>query len=190
MLSPGFSWAGDQTGAQSFDFDVYLGKRAIGTHRFDVYRDAGGTARVESRAIFNVRILGVTVYRYRHQAAERWEEGCLRHMRSETDDNGDRVQVDASPDGCVFSYAYWDPALLTATTLLNPQTGKLDSVKFAHMGREEIVVQGETVTADHHRLTSRSYAMDLWYASDGRWLQLDSTTADGRTVHYRLKDPS
>jgi hypothetical protein len=127
------------------------------------------------------------VYRYRHQATEVWQQGCLRHLQSSTDDNGDQRNVDVQPDDCARSYAYWDPELVNWTSLLNPQTGQRDSVSFMSMGREQIDVSGQSVTAERHRLTSKAFTIDLWYSPEGRWLQLDSTTADGRQLHYRLR---
>lgn len=56
---------------QTWDFDVRLDDRPIGTHRFTV----GGppaAREVHSQARLDVKLLGLTVFRYRHEARERW----------------------------------------------------------------------------------------------------------------------
>jgi hypothetical protein len=59
-------------GTAEWTFAATLDGKPIGTHRFVVF---GPTAarRVESRARFTVRVLGIPVYRYRHEADERWQ---------------------------------------------------------------------------------------------------------------------
>jgi hypothetical protein len=65
------SLAQARDGSRVFDFDVQLDGKPVGTHRFEVTRHADGTESVRSVARFDVKILGLTVYRYRHEARER-----------------------------------------------------------------------------------------------------------------------
>lgn len=169
-------------------FDVLLDSRPIGTHSFEISPSAAGAQQVSSVAAFNVKFLGFTAYRYRHQASEQWAQGCLARLQSSTDDNGKRLRVDRQPkEGCVSSYAYWDrDLLLRQRQLLNPQTGELDAVKLERLDDEKILVRGVPVSAEHYRLHSTRFTIDLWYSNAGEWLQLDSTTETSRTLQYRL----
>ena len=89
-------------------------------------------------------------------------------------------------DGCVVSYAYWDPErLLRQRELLNPQTGQFDPAKIESLGEETIAVRGAQVRADRYRLHGGKLVIDLWYSKSGEWLQLDSTTTSKRQLHYR-----
>jgi hypothetical protein len=189
--------------ASVLDFDVFLDQKPIGRHRFEIRSDAGSTS-VESNAQFEVRLLGIRAYRYRHRNAERWNSGCLRSIDSTTDDNGrhtavagtasggefrlERPQSRAMQKDCLMSYAYWDPArLLQRRELLNPQTGSIDKVRFELLGEEIIQVRGAPVRARHHRLQGDKLGIDLWYSASGEWLQLTSTTDSKRLLHYRLR---
>jgi hypothetical protein len=173
---------------QRIVFDVLLDARPIGTHSFEIDGPAAGEQRVTSLASFNVKFLSFTAYRYRHQASERWQQGCLAEINSTTDDNGKRLRVDHAPrTGCISSYAYWDRDLLMKQRqLLNPQTGELDAVQMERVGEEQIVVRGVSVAAVHYRLRSARFTIDLWYSASGEWLQLDSTTESHRILQYRL----
>ena len=91
--------------AETWNFDVRLDGKPIGTHRFVV--DGPAEARVvTSTAAFDVKLLGITVFRYRHEARERWRGDCLQEIRSTTDDDGKPVQVDRR----------WELAAPTAST--------------------------------------------------------------------------
>jgi Family of unknown function (DUF6134) len=174
----------------SHEFEVLLDSRPIGTHRFDVSRASDGTHQVTSVAAFDVKFLGFNAYRYRHQATERWSRGCLAQIDASTDDNGKRLRVARElRDGCMSSYAYWDPEhLLKQRELLNPQTGEIDAVKVETVGEETLMVRGAPVRADRYRLRSEKFVIDLWYSKTGEWLQLDSSTDSKRQLRYRLRD--
>lgn len=187
--------------AQSYEFDVQLDSRRIGTHRFIVTGDPAGSATVESSAAFDVKLLGVTVYRYRHQAETVWSDGCLVSIDATTRNNGPSLRVQGSRHaegfqlrepppvatlpGCIASYTYWDrDRLLSQRVLLNPQTGKLDAVRFESLGHEPVQFKGASVMADRYRLHGPELAIDLWYSPQGEWLRLESTTESRRRIVY------
>lgn len=195
--------AADEAGAQqrSHVFDVLLDGRPVGSHRFDIRQIDARSEAITSAASFNVKILGLTVYRYRHEARETWHRGCLVQLVATTSDNGDELEARAaregdvfrvsSPqqaqrEGCVAAYAYWDrERLLAQRELLNPQTGRFDDVRFESLGTADIEVDGRKVQAHHHRLHGPDGAIDLWYGDDGEWLQLASRVRGDRTLLYR-----
>ena len=187
----------------SWEFDVWVDSRHVGTHRFSRTADAGGAIRIDSDARFDVRILGVPVYRYRHRAQEHWVNGCLQSIRTQTEDNGRSLQVvgalregafrldspapvSALPE-CVASYAYWQPdTLLAQRRLLNPQTGQMDEVKVVALGRE-LLAGPQSIMAHRYQLQAARFAIDIWYSDQGEWLQLETSTGS-RRVRYRLSD--
>jgi hypothetical protein len=186
--------------AADLDFRVTLDGAAIGSHRFRVERNAD-EMRVQSDARFTVRFLGVPVWRYAHRADERWDRGCLAALDADTATNGERVTVRARRDrarlvierptgreahgSCEMTFAYWNPAILAARQLLNPQTGELTAVSVRALGEEPFPVRGRAVTARRHRIEGRDLSIDLWYADDA-WVGLESRLAGGRTLRYEL----
>lgn len=190
-------------GQREYRFEVSLDARPVGTHSFVVAPQPDGALRVQSEASFDVKFLGFVAYRYRHQADERWVDGCLVQIDATTNDNGRAQDVrgrqrgsrfslepplqTAAREGCVVSYAYWDRDLLLAQReLLNPQTGEFDAVSFERLGVESLQRDGVTVPAQRYRLRSAQLAIDLWYAEDGQWLQLESTASGNRRLRYRI----
>jgi hypothetical protein len=179
-------------GAQTWDFDVRLDGKPIGTHRF-VVSGLAAAREVASMASFDVRLLGITVYRYRHEAQERWQGDCLRSLKSRTNDDGKVAQVDEQRDAadCLMGFAYWHPALHQQTRLLNPQTGKVEDARFDPLPAAPLLVNGREVAATRWRLTATTPAskqdITLWLdRADGRWIGLDAQVK-GRLLTYRLQ---
>lgn len=189
-------------GSQTYDFKVFLGKDEIGRQRFEVSSE-GERTRVRIDAEFKVKFLYITVYTYRHTNVETWEGTCLREIRAETDDNGDsffvngifrngqlQVQTQAGNwigEGCIKTFAYWNPEWIKGERLLNSQTGEHQPVSILAVGEETIPVQGVPTRAIHRRIVTDKFAVDLWYTLNGRWVALQSTTKKGDTLRYTLQ---
>lgn len=184
-----------------WDFRVLLDGREIGRHRYTL-AGAGEGVVLRSEAQFDVRVLFISAFRYVHEAIERWQDGCLLSLASRTETNGERIAVSAHSeggqlsvtgpsgsdlhDGCVMTFAYWDPRILGAERLLNSQTGELVPVRVTPRGRETVAVRGQQRTAERHRISGPDLSIDLWYA-DGRWVALEAPAAGGRRLRYELK---
>jgi len=193
------AWSAD---SQIYDFKVFLGKDEIGRQRFDVSSE-GDRTQVRVDAQFTVKFLYITVYTYRHTNVETWEGTCLREIRAETDDNGDsffvhgifrngqlQVQTQAgnwTGEGCIKTFAYWNPEWIKGERLLNSQTGEHQPVSILAVGEEMIPVQGVPTRAIHRRIVTDKFAVDLWYTLNGRWVALQSTTKKGDTLRYMLQ---
>lgn len=203
VLSPGAQAEGPASG--SWNFRVLLDGKPIGTHRFTL-RTEGDRRLLRSVAAFDVKLLGITAYRYRHEADEQWQGDCLAALSSKTDDDGKPLAVQAQavkgPDGevlavkspkgderlegCVMSFAYWNPAMLRQTRLLNAQTGEHEKVRIEPLGEAKVEAQGQTVEAKRWRITGPESPVELWYSPQGDWLALESKVSKGkRTLTYR-----
>jgi hypothetical protein len=170
----------------AWNFRVFLDEREIGHHHFALRTD-GGARELRSEARFQVRVLGLTVYRYVHDAMERWRDDCLQALDSTTDDNGDREKVDwrGEPGGCALSFAYWNPKILQGGRLLNAQTGRFEPVTVTSQGEETIEVRGRPTQSQRYRLAGTNLAIDLWYAGT-QWVALESAAKGGRRLRYQL----
>src|SRR4051794_19674278 len=71
-----------------WSFTVRLDGKPIGTHRFSLANAADGGLALSNEARFDITLLGVSLYRYRHRVSERWADGCLASIDAHTDDNG------------------------------------------------------------------------------------------------------
>lgn len=181
-------------------FEVFLDDQPIGFHSFrlDPHGDA---SLLRSEARFRVRLLGLTLYDYAHRSEELWRDNCLQRVDASTDDNGKDLFVRGSRsgeqlrlenhfgstdlDGCVMTFAYWNPAILTQQRLLNVQTGQYQAVSVQRLDETPLKFHGGSVPAVHYRISTGENDIDLWYSADHDWLGLRSTTRSDRQLHYR-----
>jgi len=183
-----------------WQFKVLLDSREIGSHQFTVSQ-ANGQQTIQTDASFDVKVLFVNLYRYRHQNTEVWQGNCLRSINAETDANGKQFSVAGQANdsyfqvntastetelpACIMTFAYWNPAFLTEDKLLNSQTGEYEDVTITRVGEESLRVNDEAVAAVRYLIDLKAGPITLWYgASDFRWLALESVAAGGRTLRY------
>ena len=184
-----------------WNFDVFLNDKKVGKHSFTV-SEADGQKQVQSEASFKYTILWVPAYRYKHSAAERWADQCLIELNASTNANGERIQVKGERTGsgfnlvngdgqaelpeCVMTFAYWNPAFLEQSRLLNPQTGEFVDVQVQELGSETLEVRGEAVAATRFKLTAYEIDLTLWYSPNDEWLALESVAKGGHIIRYEL----
>lgn len=204
--------AGTALGADSaadrrdWRFAAFLDGRPIGSHNFVLEAREDGTRKLTSDARFDVKLLGVTVYRYGHRVSELWQGDCLAALTAHTDADGKVTEVSArvadaglvvqtalagkaaaereAVAGCVMSFAYWNPALRTQGRLLDPASGKLETVQIAPLPGTSIEVRGKPVAARGWRIDGLAHPIDVWYAGDD-WIGLDTVVEGGRRLRYR-----
>ena len=184
---------------QNWRFKVYLDDSPIGYHQYTLKR-YGDTAQVDIKAEFDVRFMFFSVYDYLHENLEVWQGECLSSLSSTTDDNGENVFVKLSSDneskkiktpqgtietnGCVRSFAYWDPNLLQSERLLNAQTGELVDVEVSRVGADTINLNQQPVEAERYRIKGEDINIDVWYSPNQDWLALQSVTEGGYVLRY------
>lgn len=198
-----------QAQSREWNFQVFLDDRPIGHHHFTLRGGSGGSEgerELKSEARFDVKLLFINAYKYVHDASERWRGNCLARLNARTNDNGDHSEVNAEQqgervtvntvataptrdavDGCLMTYAYWNPEMLKQKRLLNSQTGKVEAVNITALGEDKITVRGTPVTAQRYRISGGKHSIELWYGSDNAWLALVSTLDSGRKLRYLLK---
>jgi hypothetical protein len=191
----------DGSDSLEWNFEVYLGDSKVGYHNFRLEQD-DDRQRLISEARFKVKLLFLTLYKYRHENSEIWQGECLQRIESQTNANGEKLAVRGSqgPDvfevqttgrrnevpGCIKTFAYWNPDFLKESALMNPQTGEVLPVSVEVQPEETITVRGQDVEARRYHLQAKDMRLDLWYSKDGNWLGLQSTTKDGHTIRYEL----
>lgn len=187
---------------QALDFTVFLDDSRIGYHHYE-FSDGDAGREVRSEASFDVKFLFVTAFKYRHELAERWVDGCLVELEAKTDSNGKRTSVAGEQAGdsfvvesageqaelgdCVMTFAYWNPGFLEQPRLLNPQTGQYLDVEVEDLGVDVVRAAGTDRAARGYTVRATDYEVTVWYAADdNQWLALESPTKGGRTIRYEL----
>lgn len=188
--------------AQTWDFDVSMDGKHIGSHQFIVNNQENNRKILKSEAKFNVKFLSINLFEYHHQADELWESDCLKTLEAKTKENSKVTVIKGYQDiplfkvnglkpveidsECLMTFAYWNPKILQQKKLLNPQTGEYLSTNISYVGKDTILVKGENVKADQYKIDTSKFKINIWYGLDGKWLALRSLTPDGQ-IDYALK---
>ena len=189
--------------AKDLQFRVLLDDEPIGSHSFRITGDSLKRT-IESDASFDVRVLFVPVFSYRHSNTEIWRDGCLIQMDAQTDSNGKQYRVEGRKDDaayrigtntateaytadCLMSFAYWDRQILQQSRLLNAQTGAVVEVDVEPLGEMTLELGGRDVAVDGYRIIAEDQDVDIkvWYnLADGGWVSLESRLKNGRLMRY------
>ncbi|MDH5368608.1 MAG: DUF6134 family protein [Gammaproteobacteria bacterium] len=195
-------WNESLYAVNSWQFEVYYGDQQIGEHHFNAEK-VGDMHKIMIEADFNIDILFINVYSYKHKNIEIWKDACLSSIESTTDDNGEKFKVVGMVnddvfkvdtkhgideiEGCVNTFAYWDMRFLDSDYLLNSQTGEIVDVEISFISTEKILVRNKMLSTKRYKVKSDDFNIDLWYSESGDWVALNSTTQDGTTLRYQIK---
>lgn len=183
-------------------FDVVRKGQVIGSHVVEFSGSAAGVVATISLRIA-VTLGPITLYRYRHDATERWAGDEFVGFSASTDDDGDLLGVEivrrqagllvtdrsgrswpAPPDAIPFTH--WHPAILRSP-LINPMNGELLSETVQSLGEDDVPqADGTTVRARHVRFTG-TVELEDWFDAQGRWVGLRTKAKDGSVIDYRRR---
>jgi hypothetical protein len=200
-----------QAETKDWSFDVYLDNKLIGFHSFKLSNN-----NLLSDAKFKVKFLFLTAYDYQHTSKEQWNNDCLSSLDATTKENKSISKVNAYLDngnflvngnvdknekkrsiaGCVMTFAYWNPKILTQTKLLNPQNGEYLDVSFKPEDDKKIDFNGDLKNVKVFHLYGNSSEslpekpkidILIWYDNNNEWMGLRSITPEGYTISYKRK---
>jgi len=186
--------------AEEWNFDAILNDKVIGQHTF-IYENE----KTISNANFKFEYLFMD-FIYQHKSTETWQDGCLKTIASNTDDDGDLYEVSgysatdqflvttnnetAALPLCVMTFAYGNPKILEQKKLMNSQNGKYLDVDIQFLREENHMVKGKDILTDLWQIKAKSDDGDLlvhlWYDKNMNWVSLKSQTPIG-DMQYKLK---
>jgi hypothetical protein len=161
----------------------------IGMHRVSFTRTEGGLTALTDVAI-QVRLMGVTVFRYTHRCEENWAGDRLRALTSHQDRNGKVLDMAARAEGAALlvrsnegeyrlgqeaaPLSWWDPRRFNRP-LFDSASGKPLAAQMARLPQPDgSVIWRATGEADG----------EARYGADGRWLSWRTRGDDGSLVVY------
>lgn len=163
--------------------------------------DRGDGVKVRTQTELAVKLGPVSLYRYRHDALERWRNDRFLSLDTQTNDNGKTQHVSARRDGSIVTihpagsgprqasgdilpFTHWNRAIAKAP-LFNPQDGKLlQETVAAPVSGLVVLADGSSRQAEGVVFRGDAYIED-WYDGDGVWTGLTGRLKDGSTLEYR-----
>jgi hypothetical protein len=153
----------------------------IGTYTNIVEPTRDGTT-VKTRAHFEVKMLGVRMYREDADRTEHWQGNRLVSFRSITDKGNGPAEVKGeargnsfvitSPQGTITAPSTvhpanpWSATFLHSSTMLRPDTGKLEQVRIGGGQETAVKIDGATIPAVKYEVDG-STKYTVWLDSRG-----------------------
>jgi hypothetical protein len=159
--------------------------------------------RVSTEIEVTVKKLFLTVFSYRHRSEERWRDGRLMALKSETTEGGETFRVDGAvvargfrvvgkegpfiaPPAALTSNCLWNSAILEQDAVIDAQHGGVVGLSVRKLADEHIVIAGRPMVATRFRFITPDLAGTLWYDDAGHWISA-ALERDGATLEYRLE---
>lgn len=180
-------------------FSVLRSGSKVGEHIM-TFRRQGAEIAVQTSVDMRIRVGPVPVFRYVHQAEERWQDGEFQRLETRTTANGKAQQVTArrvggavvieagkqkvtAPAGAA-PLTHWNAGVLRSP-LFNPQEGKLLAIQARRLGQETIRnARGEPLQAVRWSIRGDA-EIDNWYDEAGVWAGLKGVLPDKSVMEYR-----
>jgi len=168
------------------EFDIFRNNKHIGQHIFSFKKD-GNLLQVESEINFQIKKLGVVLYKYHVKGIEYFENGKLIKFNSKTNQNGkekyvniklekDELFVDGSsfkgkvPNDYLLG-TWWNHSIVNSKAQISAVSGRIIKQKLTFLGKEILSIGNKTYNTLHYNFSSTDKKLgkdkklntDVWY---------------------------
>ena len=168
------------------EFDIYRNSKHIGTHIFS-FKKSGDEISVRSEIKFEIKKLGVVLYKYYAEGVEVYKDGKLIKFNSTTDQNkknkyvniifeNNEYTVDGSSykgkaDSDFLIGTWWNHSIVGARAQISAVSGRIIKQKVKFLGKEIIKIGDKTYNTLHFNFSSTDKKLakdkklntDVWY---------------------------
>jgi hypothetical protein len=153
----------------------------IGTYTNTIEPSASGTT-VQTRAHFQVKMLGVNMYHEDAQRTEHWQGNRLISFNGVTSKGSGSMVVRGeargntfvinSPQGTITAPAWvrpanpWSPNFLSSNTMMRPDDGRIERVRISGAEPTVIDIDGKPVRVQKYEVDGAT-RYDVWLDSQG-----------------------
>ena len=168
------------------EFDIYRNNQHIGKHVF-TFKKQNNDLLVESEINFEIKILGVVLYKYHVKGIEQFKDGKLVKFNSKSNQNGKEKYVNIKLennqlviDGSSFkgkvptNYllgTWWNHSIVKADNQISAVSGRIIKQKVTFLGKKSIKINGKDYKTLHFNFSSADKSLskgkklntDVWY---------------------------
>ena len=192
------------------EFDIYRNNKNIGKHIFTFERD-GSKLSVKSLINFEIKKLGVVLYRYKAVGTEVFENGILVKFNSKTNQNkkekyvnlkleNDEYIIDGSSYKGTTSKdhilgTWWNHSIVKAKAQISAVSGRIIEQNVTFLGKETIKIGEKTYKTLHFNFKSSDQKLakdkklntNVWY-DEKTLMWLKASFKKAGNWEYRLKN--
>ena len=154
---------------KNIEFDIYRNNKLIGTHIFN-FKNENEQLLVKSEIRFQIKKLGVVLYKYHVEGTEIYQNGKLIKFNSNTDQNGknkfvnmilknNQYIIDGSSyqGNAPIDYllgTWWNHSIIEAEAQISAVSGRIIKQNVKFIGKENITINNKTYKTLHFNFTS------------------------------------
>ena len=151
------------------EFDIFRNNKNIGKHIFSFRREENKLF-VDSEINFEIKKLGVVLYKYHVKGTEVYEDGKLVKFNSKTNQNGKEQYVNLTRENEEFlidgsSYkgktsfdhllgTWWNHSIVEAPAQISAVSGRIIQQKVTFLGKEKLKIQDKSYNTLHFNFSS------------------------------------
>ena len=151
------------------EFDIFRNNKNIGKHIFSFRREENKLF-VDSEINFEIKKLGVLLYKYHVKGTEVYEDGKLVKFNSKTNQNGKEKYVNLTRENEEFlidgsSYkgktsfdhllgTWWNHSIVEAPAQISAVSGRIIQQKVTFLGKEKLNIQDKSYNTLHFNFSS------------------------------------
>ena len=190
------------------EFDIYRNNKHIGKHIFSFKKTDSGIA-VESEINFEIKKLGIVLYKYHVKGTEYYKEGKLIKFNSKTNQNGKVKYVNLKAegneliiDGSSFKGkvseeyllgTWWNHSIVKAPAQISAVSGRIIKQKVKFLGKEEIKLGNKIYKTLHFNFSSTDNKLskdkrlntDVWYDEKTlNWVKATFKKKENGNINY------
>ena len=168
------------------EFDIYRNNKHIGKHIFS-FKKSDNDIAIESEINFEIKKLGVVLYKYHVKGTEFYKDGKLIKFNSKTNQNGKEKYVNIKADGNELIIdgssfngkvsqeyllgTWWNHSIVNAPAQISAVSGRIIKQKVKFLGKEDIKIGNKTFKTLHFNFSSTDKKLkknkrlntDVWY---------------------------
>ena len=182
-------------GLNRIEFDIYRNNKNIGKHIFS-FEKSENKMIVNSEISFEIKKLGVVLYKYHVKGSEIYEAGKLVKFNSKTKQNDKKKYVNITLvddsftiDGSSYKGkaptdymigTWWNHSLVNAKAQISAVSGRIINQKVTFIGKETIKYKNKEINTLHFNFSSTDESLskskklntDVWYEEESlNWVK-------------------
>ncbi len=184
------------------EYRILVDGKPAGSYRMTISKQADGSIVQAGQADVMVQVL-LKKFVYSCRGQETWKDGKLIRLEATTNDDGKRYQVRVEPLSSelrvtVNGKTHSAPSVASSTShwhlpadrrqgdisRIDTDNGRVLAGKIFHVGRENVMASGQSIAADHYRITGAAGA-ELWFDGTDRLVRQE-TVEEGHKVVLEL----
>jgi len=195
LSTPSISHVQHYENLKRIEFDIYRNNKHIGKHIFS-FKKSDGQLSVESEINFEIKKLGIGLYKYHVKGVELYKDGKLIKFNSNTEQNGKTKYVNLNLNNGEYfidgsSYkgkaptefllgTWWNHSIVKAPAQISAVSGRIIKQKVTFLGKENIKIGDKIYNALHFNFSSSNDKLnknkklntDVWYDEKSlNWLK-------------------